>query len=101
MYLKREAKWVYPALLLLVSNIYLVSMAKAGPPDVEHDYVIFQDDFEDGRAEGWTMSIPPDAPAGSSCREQDGARAATGVPMSIQRLKALLGRWRGRAKTTF
>ncbi|MFQ6074635.1 MAG: family 16 glycoside hydrolase [Candidatus Bathyarchaeia archaeon] len=32
----------------------------------EHTYVIFEDDFEDGEAEDWELSVPPDAPPGSA-----------------------------------
>ncbi|MFQ6074632.1 MAG: family 16 glycoside hydrolase [Candidatus Bathyarchaeia archaeon] len=59
-------------LLLLVSLLFYLgpeSRLYAGSSetgDAEHTYVIFEDDFEDGDAEDWDISIPLDAPPGST-----------------------------------
>ena len=52
-------------LLLLVTQVYFGSMASVAADDAEHVYVIFQDDFEEGEAGDWAISIFPDAPLGS------------------------------------
>jgi cytochrome c-type biogenesis protein CcmE len=52
--------------LLLASQIYLGSISSAAADEAEHNYVVFQDDFEDGEAGDWTIEIPDDAPLGSS-----------------------------------
>jgi cytochrome c-type biogenesis protein CcmE len=53
--------------LLLVSQIFIGSIASVAANHTEHTYVVFQDDFEDGEAENWTIDIPDEAPLGSNC----------------------------------
>lgn len=55
-----------PALLLVVLVFSLMLKGSVAAEDTEHTYVIFQDDFEDGDAGGWTAYVPDWAPLGSS-----------------------------------
>jgi hypothetical protein len=57
---------------LLVSFVFLLFFGVSGcqtlsfsVEDLEPTYVVFEDDFEDGNADGWTINIPPEAPSGS------------------------------------
>lgn len=46
---------------LLVLSIFSVRIAHAQAADEEHNYLVFQDDFEDGDIEDWVVNVPPDA----------------------------------------
>ena len=57
---------------LLVSFVFLLFLGVFGCQTLsfsvdssEQTYVVFEDDFEDGDADGWTINIPPEAPSGS------------------------------------
>jgi len=56
--------------LILIALLAILFISSGSAPSFaeekeEHAYVIFEDDFEDGYAEDWTMNIPEDAPSGS------------------------------------
>ena len=49
----------------MVFQIYPGPKVTIAEEVAEHTYIIFEDDFEDGEAEDWSLSIPPNAPSGS------------------------------------
>jgi len=51
--------------LLVLAFISLRFTASVAEGNEEHTYLIFEDDFEGGKAEDWAMNIPKDAPSGS------------------------------------
>ncbi|MFQ5712086.1 MAG: family 16 glycoside hydrolase, partial [Candidatus Geothermarchaeales archaeon] len=64
--LKRSEACLILALLSLSVFSAYINTAKVGAAvESGHSYTIFQDGFEDGDAEGWTIDIPPDAPENS------------------------------------
>jgi hypothetical protein len=62
---KKECQFVLIA-LLIVSQVYSGLLTSVSAADDEHSYIIFQDDFEDGEHEDWTIFVAPDSPLGST-----------------------------------
>ena len=54
-----------PFLFLLFLCVFGCHTLSFSVDPLEHTYVVFEDTFEDGDAEEWTIKIPPDAPSGS------------------------------------
>ncbi len=50
---------------ILVLCLRWGAMTCVSAGEQEHVYVVFEDNFEDGNADGWEITIPPNAPSGS------------------------------------
>jgi hypothetical protein len=67
----KESQFVL-IVLLIVSLVYSGLLTFVVAADEEHSYIIFQDDFEDGDAEEWTIDVNlADAPESSWAVELD------------------------------
>lgn len=52
-------QFILLVILLMVFQIYPGPKVTIAEEVAEHTYIIFEDDFEDGEAEDWSLSIPP------------------------------------------
>ena len=62
---KDERLLIMLMITLLAFQTYHGSKVSAAEEFPGHSYIIFQEDFEDGDAEDWSMNIPDEAPPGS------------------------------------
>jgi len=66
MALKKDGRFLIMFMILLLAfPIPHRLKVSAADKDPGHSHIVFQDDFEDGDAEDWTMNIPDEAPPGS------------------------------------